>query len=39
MGGAEGMTLVDWGDTLMHGLPWVALMIVGLTDLIKKTSR
>lgn len=23
MGGAEGMTLMDWLDLLMHGTPWV----------------
>jgi hypothetical protein len=25
-GGASGMELVDWGDFLMHGLPWVLLI-------------
>lgn len=25
-GGAMGMTLLDWGDLAMHGLPWVALL-------------
>jgi hypothetical protein len=39
LGGAHGMTLVDWGDTLMHGLPWVALLFVGLSDLLKKANR
>jgi rhodanese-related sulfurtransferase len=23
MGGAHGMTLMDWGDLVMHGAPWV----------------
>lgn len=30
-GGAEGMGLMDWGDLLMHGAPWVWLLVtVGL---------
>jgi hypothetical protein len=23
MGGAKGMALMDWGDLLMHGAPWL----------------
>lgn len=26
LGGAEGMQLIDWGDLLMHGTPWVLLI-------------
>jgi hypothetical protein len=33
-GGANGMNLVDWGDLVMHGLPWVFLIRL----LIKKMS-
>ena len=29
-GGAHGMQLIDWGDLLMHGLPWVLLLRIGL---------
>lgn len=25
-GGAEGMSLVDWGDLLFHGAPWLWLL-------------
>ena len=25
LGGASGMTLVDWFDFLMHGFPWIML--------------
>jgi len=25
-GGAVGMQLTDWGDLLLHGLPWIALI-------------
>ncbi len=27
-GGANGMKLMDWFDTLLHGTPWIALMVV-----------
>jgi len=27
LGGAHGMQLMDWGDLLMHGAPWVGLLI------------
>ena len=27
LGGAEGMQLIDWGDFLMHGAPWLGLII------------
>jgi hypothetical protein len=26
MGGAVGMKLIDWGDAIFHGLPWVLLI-------------
>jgi len=26
LGGAHGMQLMDWLDTLMHGIPWVLLI-------------
>jgi hypothetical protein len=26
-GGAEGMKLIDWWDTFMHGAPWVMFLI------------
>jgi len=26
MGGAEGMQLIDWGDVLLHGFPWLLLI-------------
>lgn len=29
-GGAVGMKLVDWGDFLMHGLPWILLIRLGI---------
>ena len=32
MGGAVGMTAMDWGDLAMHGAPWVwlAVALVGV---------
>lgn len=26
-GGANGMQLIDWWDTVMHGTPWILLII------------
>ena len=36
MGGANGMTLMDWGDFLMHGTPWFLLIRVGVLKLMNK---
>lgn len=27
VGGANGMQLMDWGDFLLHGTPWVLLFL------------
>lgn len=35
-GGANGMTWLDWWDTVQHGAPWVALVAVGVVDLFKR---
>lgn len=35
-GGAKGMTLLDWGDTLMHGAPWALLLVYAGQDIIRK---
>lgn len=40
-GGAHGMTAMNWGDTLMHGAPWILLLVWGgvkVWDLVT-TSR
>lgn len=31
-GGANGMELMDWADTLMHGAPWLFLIFVLLKE-------
>jgi hypothetical protein len=36
MGGANGMTLTDYGDFLMHGTPWFLLIRVGILKLMNK---
>ncbi|NJN78178.1 MAG: hypothetical protein HC803_07480 [Saprospiraceae bacterium] len=36
LGGANGMTLMDWGDFLMHGTPWILLIRIGVLKLMKK---
>ncbi len=37
-GGAKGMTLVDWFDTLQHGAPWLVLIYFIITDALQKVS-
>ena len=37
-GGAEGMELIDWGDTLMHGIPWVLLIVFGSQHMLGKSN-
>lgn len=40
-GGASGMQLTDWLDTLMHGFPWILairLAVVKFTRIRKKGS-
>lgn len=32
-GGAHGMQQLDWGDALLHGTPWLALIFFGVRDL------
>jgi hypothetical protein len=34
-GGANGMKLMDWLDTLMHGFPWLLLMIISVMKVKK----
>jgi len=35
-GGAEGMQLMDWFDTVLHGLPWLLLLRWGVLKVIGK---
>jgi hypothetical protein len=35
-GGAVGMKLMDWGDLLMHGFPWLLLIRLGVIEVRKK---
>jgi hypothetical protein len=38
-GGAEGMQLMDWGDLLMHGFPFIlALRLIIVKSRAKKKS-
>ena len=39
MGGGVGMSLLDWWDTIMHGTPWVVLIVVAVSDLIAKIKK
>ncbi|MCR9062830.1 MAG: hypothetical protein NXI00_02630 [Cytophagales bacterium] len=36
LGGAEGMQLMDWFDLIMHGTPWVWLIITVVQSLREK---
>ena len=38
MGGAEGMALADYGDLLMHGLPWIFLIYFVIKRFTNKNS-
>jgi len=38
-GGAVGMQTMDWFDTIMHGTPWIWLMIVLIYNLKLKLSK
>ncbi|WP_424962108.1 hypothetical protein [Ekhidna sp.] len=35
-GGAQGMGIMDYFDTILHGFPWVFLVIETIKALIKK---
>jgi hypothetical protein len=41
VGGAVGMSSMDWFDTLLHGLPWLLLLGYGLRKIsaLWKTNR
>ena len=34
-GGAVGMKMIDWLDLLMHGLPWLLLIRIGVLKLVR----
>ncbi|MDX2247173.1 MAG: hypothetical protein SF052_10375 [Bacteroidia bacterium] len=35
-GGAVGMTPMDWFDVLLHGLPWVGLVVAVMVNVSRK---
>jgi hypothetical protein len=35
-GGAKGMQMEDWFDLVMHGTPWIFLMVFSFQWLVKK---
>ena len=39
LGGANGMTLIDWWDTILHGAPWLVLIYFVIQDVFKKLRR
>ncbi|CAN1569249.1 hypothetical protein MCERE19_03089 [Spirosomataceae bacterium] len=36
LGGAKGMQMMDWGDLLMHGVPWIWLIYTAVNVFIIK---
>jgi hypothetical protein len=36
LGGAKGMQMMDWGDLLMHGAPWIWLIYTAVNVFIIK---
>lgn len=36
LGGAKGMQMMDWGDLLMHGAPWLWLIFTAANVFIIK---
>lgn len=36
LGGAKGMQIMDWGDLLMHGAPWIWLIFTAVHVFILK---
>ena len=36
LGGAKGMQMIDWGDLLMHGAPWLWLIFTAVNIFILK---
>ncbi|NVJ85581.1 MAG: hypothetical protein HWE15_04705 [Algoriphagus sp.] len=39
MGGAVGMKLIDWGDLVFHGFPWVLLVRLSIISIRKKFAK
>jgi hypothetical protein len=37
-GGANGMQLLDWLDALMHGAPWILLLVLIIINIKKRFS-
>lgn len=38
-GGANGMTLADWGDTFFHGVPWLIIIFLIAKSVGEKTAN
>lgn len=36
LGGAVGMSVVDWGDLVLHGAPWVWLTVAAVRALLER---
>lgn len=38
LGGAKGMELMDWFDTLLHGFPYILLIRIFILKIINKNA-
>lgn len=38
-GGANGMALLDWGDLIFHGFPWILLIRLIFISVFKKSVK
>ncbi|MFI1770871.1 hypothetical protein [Thalassobellus citreus] len=38
IGGAKGMQLIDWFDTLFHGFPFILLILIIFQQIFKKNG-
>ncbi len=38
-GGATGMQPMDWFDTILHGTPWVLLILSIASELVQKSKE
>ncbi|MCA9520671.1 MAG: hypothetical protein KC609_06855 [Myxococcales bacterium] len=36
LGGAKGMAAIDWFDLLLHGAPWVWLLVTAISALVPR---
>jgi len=38
-GGARGMSAIDWFDALLHGAPWIVLVVLVILFAVQRIKR